>query len=298
MSGEWIPAARERLLSLRVSGAGWGYREGAAVSVEPSVLATLGLLSSAADVADVTDAVEATAGEVAAWIAGVQDDEGAVGVGPHMLRPTWPTPLALWLWAALDALPEARKKAADYLIARESKTLPRNEVFGHDTSIVGWPWNGGTMAWVEPTAQTVIGLRRAGVAHARIEDAVALLEDRAIASGGWNYGNTTVFGTELRPNPGPTGLALLALKVAGSDGGPAVDSGAAYLEKVLPSVRSGMSLGWGLLGLGAWGRRPTDADAWLAEAVARAPERPTEAFELAFLLLAGGSRAAVVAGSA
>ena len=38
-----------------------------------------------------------------------------------------------------------------------------------------------------------------------------MIIDRALPHGGWNYGNKVVFGHELRPQPGPTGMALLAL---------------------------------------------------------------------------------------
>ena len=70
---------------------------------------------------------------------------------------------------------------------------------------------------------------------------------------------------------------------------PSVEAGLTELEAMLPDVRSGQSLCWGLLGLAAWGRRPSDADHWLSEAAALINQRSTPAPELAYLLLAAGS---------
>ena len=88
---------------------------------------------------------------------------------------------------------------------------------------------------------------------------VRLLLDRAIPGGGWNLGNPVVFGTPLRPLPGPTGLALLALAMtAGRTTVPSnvLDPAIAYLQTALAETLAPASLGWGLLGLRAWGAEP------------------------------------------
>ena len=48
--------------------------------------------------------------------------------------------------------------------------------------------------------------------EARIEEAERLLRDRACKGGGWNYGNTLVFGHELYAHVPPTAAAVLALQ--------------------------------------------------------------------------------------
>ena len=93
-----------------------------------------------------------------------------------------------------------------------------------------------------------------------------LMLDRAIPGGGWNYGNNVVFGHVLRPHPGPTGIALMALAAAGAGDCPAVAPAIDYLRRTLPTIRAAASLGWGVLGLKAHGVCPPDADTWLAEA--------------------------------
>jgi hypothetical protein len=83
--------------------------------------------------------------------------------------------------------------------------------------------------------------------------------DRQLASGGWNYGNTTVFGTELAPMPESTGLALSALW--GSVKNQEVSRSIDYLKGSVNTLTTPLSLGWAVLGLAAWGERPRDADA-------------------------------------
>ena len=48
MTSPWIETARRRLIHLRGRGEGWSYRQATAPGVEPTILACLGLMSSAA----------------------------------------------------------------------------------------------------------------------------------------------------------------------------------------------------------------------------------------------------------
>jgi hypothetical protein len=154
--------------------------------------------------------------------------------------------------------------------------------------LVGWPWVDGTHSWLEPTATAVLALRVVGLgSHPRSVEGLRLIRDRAIDSGGWNYGNKSAFGHALRPQPAPTGMCLLALprEDARTE---AVDRAIRYLHETLPGIRACASLGWGLLGLRAWNAAPVEADRWLAEAFQHASGRPDAAPKLALLLLAGG----------
>ena len=139
---------------------------------------------------------------------------------------------------------------------------------GHDTSLRGWPWIQKTHSWTEPTALGVLALEAAGRGgHARAHEATELLLDRMLPVGGWNYGNTTVFGSPLRPLPESAGVALQAL--AGRVARERVAASLAYLASEIERIRTPFTLGWGVLGLAAWGAQPLDADRWLAETLER-----------------------------
>ncbi len=119
-----------------------------------------------------------------------------------------------------------------------------------------------------------MALRREGLdAHPRVRDGIRLLIDRAIPTGGWNYGNSKVFGRCLRPQPGPTALALLALAGTASRS-PVIAPALDYLERTLPDLHAGWSLGWAWLALRVWDRAPRVSPTWLAEAAARARATP------------------------
>jgi len=277
----WTDRARVELLGLRGAGGGWGYRRGSAACAEPTALAGLALA-----VTDAAAGAAAAADRLAAW----QRGDGSVGAYAAADAPGWTTPHAVLLWRALDAHAAETRRACAWLLGQRGKALPRAEVpervNAHDTSIVGWPWVDATHSWLEPTAMAVLALGRAGLgADPRAAEGLRLIGDRAVAGGGWNYGNKAVLGRDLRPQPGPTGLALLAL--AGAATRPAVvDPAIGYLMRTLPGVRASASLAWGLIGLRAWGVAPADAGAWLAEAHAGAAGRPDAACKLACLLLA------------
>jgi hypothetical protein len=285
----WRRSARRELIELRGSAPGWGYRAAAASAVEPTVLSCLGLLATR----DVGDEMGFTAS--ADWLATIQQPDGSLGSSATRGAPGWTTPLGLLLWQALSDHEPQRRRAVAWLLRAEGKRIPRADdpegIVGHDTTLAGWPWVGGTHSWLEPTALAVLALRRAGLAdHPRVVEGLRLIRDRAIATGGWNYGNKSAFGHALRPQPGPTGLALLAL--APLDGRtPIVAQAIDYLLETLPGVRASASLGWGLLGLRAWDSVPPAAEAWLAEAFERATGRPDAPVKLAMLLLAGGDHA-------
>ncbi len=90
--------------------------------------------------------------------------------------------------------------------------MPEEDIVGHDSELVGWPWVEGTHSWLEPTAFAVLGLKRVGLAHhERVREGVRILIDRQLPGGGCNYGNTFVFGQKLIEHIQPSGLAVMAL---------------------------------------------------------------------------------------
>ncbi|MDR3638450.1 MAG: hypothetical protein P4L84_31895 [Isosphaeraceae bacterium] len=287
-ASSWQPRARRALLDQRQATAAWGYRRGASACVEPTVLAALALRAGAerdADLADVRRSAD--------WLASVQRTDGSLGSSPQTSSPGWGTPYALLLWSAVGEHDAARRRATTWLLAQKGETSPRDRlgIVGHDTTLTGWPWVDHTHSWIEPTALAVLALRREGFGdHPRVREGLRVIADRAIVTGGWNCGNKEAFGRPLRAQPSVTGIALLALAPSG-ERADFVEQSLRYLREALPGVRAAESLGWGLLGLRAWGEWPDGAEGWLREAFDQVVNRADAAPRLALLLLAAGEHA-------
>ena len=220
-------AWHEELLD-RIEAAGpCGYFDRAEAASEPTALAGLALSAAGRDEAAIAH------GD---WLAAQQTRDGAVGVTSSHQSPCWPTSLAMLLWQRLDD--EARygtalERALDWTLAEHGLTFPRQAIFGHDTTLVGWSWAAQTHSWQEPTAMFVLALKAVGQSqHPRTREAVQMLVDRLLPTGGCNYGNTIVLGQELLPHIEPTGMIMLALadeQIADPRIGLSLD----YLERAL-----------------------------------------------------------------
>lgn len=199
----------------------------------------------------------------------------------------WPTSLAILAWQDSQACREAQQRAARFLLDTTGFHFPRTSdvTSAHDTLLKGWPWVDETHSWVEPTATSVMALRVTGNGHHdRVKEAVRMLMNRQLPHGGWNYGNTLVFGTELHPMPESTGAALAG--VAGTVDREAVLPSLTYLHGQVARLRTPISLGWSLLGLAAWRMSPPNAAALVERCLAnqeRYGEYETSALCLLFL---------------
>ena len=90
-----------------------------------------------------------------------------------------------------------------------------------------------------------------------------MILNRQLPHGGWNYGNTLVYGKELLPFVETTGIALAAL--AGHIPREKVSTSLDYLRAQAERSRTPLSLAWGLFGLGAWGEFPAAGHDWVDE---------------------------------
>ena len=279
----WQTPLIQRLTSHVTPSGAWSYQPGTAGYSEPTALVCLALAAHDGDDALITQGLS--------WLAAIQRVDGAVPICASMPSPCWPTTVGLLAWLGAPAscgssYETACAQSARWLTKTEGRPIEQNSrFFEHDTTLIGWPWIEGTHSWIEPTALAILALDAAGhTNHDRVRDGLQVIENRALEAGGWNYGNTRVLNSTLRPFCSSTGLALMAL--AGRHPSTNIDKAIAFLERKLPGVRSPISLGWGLLGLAAWDRRPHEADDWLAEAVDRSMQERPNPHHDALLLLA------------
>jgi len=205
-----------------------------------------------------------------ARLAQSQSEDGSITIAPDLVHAFWPTPLAVLAWSGSRHHEMQRAKAVEFLLQTGGTHWPRhlNKAVGHDTSLRGWPWIAGTHSWVESTALSIIALDVAGHQnHPRVKEAATMLVDRQLPNGGWNYGNTTIFGMELRPSPEYTGAALGAL--AGRVPAHTVARSIEYLRQDVSQRRTPIALGWGVLGLSAWDQKPENTTDRIAATLAR-----------------------------
>ena len=197
-------------------------------------------------------------------LAADQLDDGRVSISPEHPEGFWTTPLAILAWQGASLYREQQTRAIRFLLETTGRHFKRksDSPMGHDPAIRGWPWIANTHSMVEPTSTSILALRVSGhERHERVREAVRMLLDRQLRQGGWNYGNTIVYGKELYPFPETTGLALYALSgLAPRD---EIRRSLEYLEARMKEVRTPRSLGWGLLGLHAWGIKSPESPHWI-----------------------------------
>jgi hypothetical protein len=283
-----VQPALDALLARTVPEGGFSGRIGGRLRLDATAWAALVLALDSRAPAE-------TLGAARGCLARQQRPDGSLAILPLHWMAVWPTAIAALAWHGSAVHQAARAAATGFLLTSGGEPLEDRGVYGHDTSLQGWSWTHSTHSWVEPTAISVIALRAAGLeAHPRVDEAQRLLMDRQLPSGGWNYGNTIVFGSELRPMPASTGIALSAL--AGWAPIAALEKSLDYVTSEIARLRTPFSLGWSLLGLQAWGYRPAGADSWIEEAWSGPTEHlPADTAELAILLLASLAPAGLLA---
>ena len=102
---------------------------------------------------------------------------------------------------------------------------------------------------------------------ARVQEAENVLLTRSCATGGWNYGNTSVYDQDLRPYVPTTALGLMALADRRAD--PVVVRALEFLRTHQLSERSGLALAWTALCLRIHGLPCDEVEHALAEDLAR-----------------------------
>jgi hypothetical protein len=259
-----------------------GYAEAGEPMTEPTALAGIALVAHGR---------LRLAQFAATWMANQQAEDGSVGISPTRPTPCWPTSLAILFWRAVqsatgtDLFSEAIERAVQWALAQRGRTQERGLSAQHDSTLVGWSWAANTHSWVEPTAMFALALKATGHRdHARTREAVRLIANRLLPSGGCNYGNTIVLGQTLLPHVQPTGLALMALASEGQIV-PQIELSLKYLQRDLGAETTIASLCYGLLGLAAHDRIPVNRLAWLEHAYSRSIER-VSCYKLALLALA------------
>ncbi len=111
----------------------------------------------------------------------------------------------------------------------------------------------------DPTAFSVVAIKqftvcnRSEASENRIRLGVEMLLDRACVAGGWNSGNSIVYGVPLSAHVEATALALLALQ--DEPRGEIVQASVNWLESRVDEIHAVFSLSWCILTLFVYQRR-------------------------------------------
>ena len=147
-----------------------------------------------------------------------------------------------------------------------------------DPAKYGWPWIPDTVSWVAPTALSILAFNCWRRSSPRLKPAADMLLDRACAAGGWNAGNSMVFGVNLDPHPDFTAMAVMALHAVQPQGQSPVEASLDYLAARLREASSPYSLAWGVMALSAYAHDGTrrlrnQLEEWTLAKLNRLPDR-------------------------
>lgn len=240
---------------------GCGYHPGKASRIEPTCWAALSLSRCEYSTREL-------AGEASRWLASQQRTDGflddATGAAPNLAF----NGLAALVLGSAEGSPIGQATRLIAALTRTKGAAAENGPSRQDNTLQGWSWVEGTFSWVEPTSWCLLALKKSQTSmatresFARIDEAERLLLDRVCQTGGWNYGNSNVFGKELNPYVPTTALALLALQDRRDHA--SVQKSLAYLTQHRLAEPSGMALSLTSICLRVYGVPAADVDERLA----------------------------------
>jgi hypothetical protein len=219
VGGLYLESRLEFLRTAQNPDGGWGYFPGKQSWLEPTAYAMLALQGSP----DSESALDRGWRLARSW----ELADGSVRPSGAIPDGTWVTALLVtlgcvrgvydadvarsvgWLLRVVGAEHNLGMRAFSYLHLLKTKL---------DVSHEGWPWRDGNASWIEPTALTLVALKKfaghgaSAALGRRVRDGEGLVLARRCSDGGWNCGNPNVFNLDLPSYPESTALALLGLQ--------------------------------------------------------------------------------------
>ncbi len=248
-----------RLRAMQNTDGGWGYFPSKQSRLEPTCYALL--------------AMHGDKPSAEAWMRGWslirswQREDGGFRPGADIQVSSWATALVVTLHCVHGTYDSRFQKGVRWLLGSkgvEGSWLERalglvmRMPVDYDRRYKGWPWCAETSSWVEPTAHSVLALKKASgkVADPSLADRVSegerMMLDRRSPDGGWNYGNRRVLQTDLPSYPETTAVALLGLQGSLLMTDP--NSAVAAAEKHWQETRSRLAKAWLTISLRNYGK--------------------------------------------
>jgi hypothetical protein len=226
---------------------GWSYFPGKGSWLEPTTYAMLALHGTGWD-----PGLDRAWKLVRSW----QLADGSFRPGGEVNDGTWVTAHAVTLASVRGVNDSSVRAAVDWLlkvVGAEHNVYTRVGSFLHlikarlDVSHEGWPWREGNATWIEPTAHTLVALKKVAsqyrtseVEH-RIQDGEELILSRRCSDGGWNYGTPNMLYVDLPSFPETTALALVGLDGVAD---PAVGQALNLAQQFRAETKSSLAKAW------------------------------------------------------
>jgi hypothetical protein len=239
---------------------GWGYFPGKQSWLEPTTYATLALHGTAGS--------DATFDRSWKLVRSWQTSEGSFRPSGQVQGGTWVTAHVVTLASVRGVYDDSVRRSVDWMLSvvgAEHTLLMRAASFMHllrtklDVSHEGWPWREGNAAWIEPTAHTLVALKKVsgkypgGELEHRVRDGEALVLSRRCSDGGWNCGNPNVLNFDLPSYPETTGLALMGLQGRSAQ---ELDGPLDVAQRFREETKSSLAKAWLTIALRCHGRDP------------------------------------------
>ncbi len=240
----WLDASLELLRGSQNADGGWAYFAGGESAIEPTATAIAALHAMDVD----RDARRRGLD----FLASMQVKGGALKPQSSQADATSLSAMAGLVHLRCSGGASLATQIADTLVAFPARTLARDPSFANDSTLRGLPWTANTYSWVEPTAYGVMLFDALGRTDAaRTIESRTLLLDRAVPTGGWNYGNPAVFNTTLEADPLTTAFVILAL--LDDPARKQITDAAAFLRSQVDRLPSPLTLAWAAVALRSLG---------------------------------------------
>lgn len=294
-----LPEEAVRLLTAgQNSDGGWGAVPGKGSNTEATALALLALHSSERN----SGAVE----RARRWLVEHQNADGSWPLSIAARGPSWSTAVAMIALGETSAERERVVKAGNWILEQEGSkpgilaNLIRairfeKEVVRLNEDLVGWSWLPNTFSWVEPTSYCLLALKKnrrlmpEKTLRERVEQGELMIYDRVCDGGGWNYGNSSVYGDAMWPYPDVTAVALMALqdRLERKEN----QMSLRVLIDLAEKTDSGLALGWTAICLALYGKDNSGMKNLLAQRFAKTRLLgETKSLALAALATSDGAR--------
>ena len=295
-----IEEATTLLLNGQNPDGGWGAVPGKKSNTEATALALLALRSIA------TGPAEPAAQKAEKWLIDRQNADGSWPLNDSLKGPSWSTALAIVALSDRADLRDRLVKAGNWALEQEGSkpgilanlilalTFQKKAVQLNE-DLVGWSWTPNSFSWVEPTSYFLLALKKirrhlAGKSIAeRIQQGELMIYDRMCDNGGWNYGNSSVYGDRLWPYPDITAIALVALQDHPQRKENQLSLRA--LGEMAKYTDSGLALSWSAICLSLYGQDSAQLRQRLVQRFAKTKFLgETKAIALGVLAVADGAR--------